>query len=53
MNITEFISRLKAYVESHTPNYQDGDAETLLEMLFNVYTEFNGFDGLWLQLWNS
>ena len=44
MNITEFIARLKAYVESHTPNYQDGDAETLLEMLFNVYTEFNGFD---------
>lgn len=44
MNITEFISRLKAYVESHMPNYQDGNAETLLEMLFNVYTEFNGFD---------
>ena len=44
MNITEFITRLKAYVESHTPNYQDGDAETLLEVLFNVYTEFNGFD---------
>ena len=39
MNLTEFISRLKAYVEVHTPNYQDGDAETLLEMLFNVYTE--------------
>ena len=44
MNITEFISRLKAYVETHTPNNQDGDTETLLEMLFNVYTEFNGFD---------
>ena len=44
MNITEFISRLKAYVEAHTPNYQEVDAETLLEMLFNVYTEFNGFD---------
>ena len=44
MNITEFISRLKAYVEAHTPNCQDSDAETLLEMLFNVYTEFNGFD---------
>ena len=44
MNITEFISRPKAYVEAHTPNYQDGDAETLPEMLFNVYTEFNGFD---------
>ena len=39
MNITEFISRLKAYVESRTPNYQEVDAETLLEMLFNVYTE--------------
>ena len=38
MNITEFISRLKAYVEAHTPNYQEVDAETLLEMLFNVYT---------------
>ena len=44
MNITEFISQLKAYVEEYTPNYQDGDAETLLEMLFNVYTELNGFD---------
>lgn len=44
MNITEFITRLKAYVEEHTPNYQEVDAETLLEMLFNVYTEFNGFD---------
>lgn len=44
MNITEFINRLKAYVEAHTPNYQDGDAESLLEMLFNVCTELNGFD---------
>ena len=30
MNITEFITRLKAYVETHTPNYQDCDAETVL-----------------------
>ena len=44
MNITAFIIRLKAYVEAHTPNYQNGNAETLFEMLFNVYTEFNGFD---------
>ena len=29
MNIAEFISRLKAYVESHAPNYQDSDAETV------------------------
>lgn len=44
MNTTEFVNRLKAYVEAYTPNYQDDNAETLLEMLFNVYTEFNGFD---------
>ena len=39
MNITEFINRLKAYVES-----ADTCEESLLEMLFNVYTEYNGFD---------
>ena len=44
MNIKDFINALNTYVEAHTPNYQDGDAESLLEMLFNVYTEFNGFD---------
>ena len=36
MNITEFISRLKAYVEAHTPNYQDGDAETLANARIKV-----------------
>lgn len=44
MNINDFINALKTCVEAQTPNYQDGDAESLLEMLFNVYTEFNGFD---------
>ena len=39
MNITEFINRLKAYVES-----ADTYEESLMEMLFNVYTEYNGFD---------
>ena len=39
MNITEFINRLKAHVES-----VDLCEESLLVMLFNVYTEFNGFD---------
>ena len=43
MNITEFITRLKTYAEA---TISDGDRspESLLEMLFNVYTEFNGFD---------
>ena len=44
MNITEFITHLKAYVETTTPSSEDHSPETLLEMLFNVYTEFNGCD---------
>ena len=44
MNITEFITRLKAYVEATIPREKDLSPESLLEMLFNVYTEFNGFD---------
>ena len=44
MNITEFITRLKAYVEATIPREEDHIPESLLEMLFNVYTEFNGFD---------
>ena len=43
MNITEFITRLKSYVEATIPK-EDHNPESLLEMLFNVYTEFNGFD---------
>ena len=43
MNITEFITRLKAYVEETIPR-ENLSPESLLEMLFNVYTEFNGFD---------
>ena len=44
MNITEFITRLKTYVEATTFKSEDFSPESLLEMLFNVYTEFNGFD---------
>ena len=44
MNIAEFITRLKAYVEATTQKSEDHVPESLLEMLFNVYTEFNGFD---------
>ena len=43
MNITEFITRLKAYVEATIPR-ENLSPESLLEILFNVYTEFNGFD---------
>ena len=43
MNITEFITRLKAYVEATIPR-ENLSPESLLEMLFNVYTELNGFD---------
>ena len=43
MNITEFITRLKVYVEATIPQ-EDHSPGSLLEMLFNVYTEFNGFD---------
>ena len=38
MNITEFITRLKVYVEATIPR-EDQSPESLLEMLFNVYTE--------------
>ena len=44
MNITEFIVRLKAYVETTIPKSEYLSPESLQEMLFNVYTEFNGFD---------
>ena len=44
MSINDYINALNSYVEAQTHNYQAGDAESLLEMLFNVYTEFNGFD---------
>lgn len=44
MDLQKFVVTLKAYVTQQTPNYQDGDTESLLEMLYNVYSEFNGFD---------
>ena len=44
MDLQNFVAVLKRYLDQATPNYQDGDAEYLLEMLFNVYTELNGFD---------
>ena len=44
MDLQKFVAALKVHLDQQTPNYQNGDAESLLEMLFNIYTEFNGFD---------
>ena len=44
MDIRAFVSMLKEYIARTKPNYQDGDAESLLELLYNAYSEFNGFD---------
>lgn len=41
MSIAE---KLVAYVNAQEQNFGDGDAESLLEMLFNIYTQFNGLD---------
>lgn len=40
MKIDEFIRVLRSSIE--TP--ADSNAETLLEMLYDIYTQFNGFD---------
>lgn len=40
MKIDEFIRALRSSIE--TP--ADSNAETLLEMLYDIYTQFNGFD---------
>ena len=39
MDLQKFVVALKVHLDQQTPNYQNGDAESLLEMLFNVYTE--------------
>ena len=44
MNINEFARTLKSYVESQPSKSGNGDAESLLELLFDAYVDFNGFD---------
>lgn len=39
-----FWDALKQYLAENQPDYGDGDAHTILEMLFNCYHEFNGLD---------
>ena len=42
MDLQVFVATLKTYIADQEPNLQYD--ESLLEILFNVYTEFNGFD---------
>lgn len=44
MNINKFARTLKSYVESQPSKSENGDAESLLELLFDAYVDFNGFD---------
>ena len=44
MNINEFARALKTYVDSQPSKSENGDAESLLELLFDAYVDFNGFD---------
>ena len=44
MDLQKLVAVLKTYLDQETPNYQDGDAESLLEMLYNICSELNGFD---------
>lgn len=43
MDMQAFVLTLKNYIARTDPPYGD-DAESLLELLFNAYTECNGFD---------
>ena len=44
MNINEFARVLKSYVESQPSKSEKGDAESLLELLFDAYVDFNGIN---------
>ena len=44
MNINEFARALKTYAESQPSKSENGDAVSLLELLFDAYVDFNGFD---------
>ena len=40
----DFFAALKEYISREGFTFQDPDAKSLLELLFNAYTGFNGFD---------
>ena len=42
--MNEYIEVLKKYVADNPPNYGDGDAHSILEMLFTYYQQCNSTD---------
>ena len=44
MKMDEFIRALRSSLDTSTEACTDSTAETLLEMLYDIYTQFNGFD---------
>ena len=43
MKMNEFMTALRIHLANQQPNYPD-NAESILEVLFDAYNEFNGFD---------
>lgn len=41
---SDCMESLRKYIAAHPPNFSDGDAESLLEMLYNSYAECNRMD---------
>ena len=42
--MNEYIKTLKQYVADNPPNYGDGDARSILDMLFTYYQQCNNTD---------
>ena len=42
--MNEYVAALRKYVEENPPNYGDGDAHSILEMLYSYYHECNNID---------
>ena len=42
--MNEYIETLKQYVADNPPNYGDGDAQSILDMLFTYYHQCNNTD---------
>lgn len=40
----KYIQSLRSYVAAHPPNFGDGDARSVLEMLFCHYSDYNRLD---------
>ena len=39
-----YIEKLKTYLAEHPPDYGDGDARSVLEMLYTYYSQYNRLD---------